>query len=160
MIKVIFFSCFSILFENVVNLYLSSLIYFTPLFTLISLIFANYYLSKNKIKYYIYSSLLGIIYDIFFTNFYVLNSLLFLICAIFIYYIFKRFKFKLLSVIFVSIFIILLYNLLTFFVLNFFMYTNYSLLDFCVIVKHFLIGNVIYSIIMYLIIKLINKCNI
>lgn len=156
----IFLVFISIIFENLSNIYLSLFNYFIPLFTLLSLIFVYPFLKKDKCKYYIFSSLTGLIYDLFFTNFYILNILLFLICAFFIYYIFNKFKYNFKTILFTSIFIIFLYNFLIFFILNFFMYTYYSLLDFSYILKFFLPLNLLYICFFYLFIKITHFGNI
>ena len=131
MIYCIFLIFISIILENLSNIYLSSFNYFVPLFTLLSLIFIYPYFKKEKYKYYIFSSITGFIYDLFFTNFFVLNVLLFFICAF-----------------------------IVFFILNFFMYTNYSLLEFSYILKYFLPLNLLYICIIYLFFKTTHIGNI
>lgn len=151
----ILISILSLFLENICNIYLSNFKYFIPLFTILSLIFSYPFLKNEKKYYLLYAFLLGLIYDLFFTNFYVLNSLIFLLCSYFIYYIFKRFNYTLLSVILTTIFVIFFYNALCFCILNFFLYTNYSLLEFSVILRYFFILNIIYSLVMYLFTKVI-----
>ena len=143
----ILISLLSLFLENICNIYLSNFKYFIPLFTILSLIFAYPFL-KNEKKYYL-------LYDLFFTNFYVLNSIIFLLCSYFIYHIFKRFDYNVISVILTTIFVIFFYNALCFCILNFFLYTNYSLLEFSVILRYFFVLNLIYSTIMYLFTKVI-----
>ena len=155
MIYCIFLIFISIILENLSNIYLSSFNYFVPLFTLLSLIFIYPCFKKEKYKYYIFSSIAGFIYDLFFTNFYVLNSIIFLLCSYFIYHIFKRFDYNVISVILTTIFVIFFYNAFCFCILNFFLYTNYSLLEFSVILRYFFVLNLIYSISMYLFTKVI-----
>lgn len=160
MIYCIFLIFISIILENLSNIYLSSFNYFVPLFTLLSLIFIYPYFKKEKYKYYIFSSITGFIYDLFFTNFFVLNVLLFFICAFILYYIFNKFEYNFKTILFTSIFTIFLYNFLVFFILNFFMYTNYSLLEFSYILKYFLPLNLLYICIIYLFFKTTHIGNI
>ena len=100
MIYCIFLIFISIILENLSNIYLSSFNYFVPLFTLLSLIFIYPCFKKEKYKYYIFSSITGFIYDLFFTNFFVLNVLLFFICAFIIYYIFNKFEYNFKTILF------------------------------------------------------------
>ncbi len=160
MLHVFFIIFISLIFENILNVNLSYLKYFIPLFTLLSLIFIYQYLKKEPKKYYVISLSVGLVYDLFFTNFYVLNSLLFLISAFFIKYILEKYKYKLSTIIFTTIFIVFLYNFLLFCLLNFFRYIDYNLLDLSFILKYFILGNVLYSLFMYLILKFINHNHI
>lgn len=153
----ILISLLSLFLENICNIYLSNFKYFIPLFTILSLIFVYPYLSNNKKYYLLYSFFLGLIYDLFFTNFYILNSIIFVLCGYFIYYIFKRFNYSLLTIIITTIFVIFFYNIFCFCILNFFLYTNYSLIEFSIILRYFIILNLIYSLFMYLIIKVIKN---
>ena len=104
-------------------------------------LFSLTYLKNEKKYYLLYSFFLGLVYDLFFTNFYVLNSIIFLLCSYFIYHIFKRFDYNVISVILTTIFVIFFYNALCFCILNFFLYTNYSLLEFSVILRYFFVLN-------------------
>lgn len=151
----ILISLLSLFLENICNIYLSNFKYFIPLFTILSLIFVYPFLKNEKKYYLLYSFFLGLVYDLFFTNFYVLNSIIFLLCSYFIYHIFKRFDYNVISVILTTIFVIFFYNALCFCILNFFLYTNYSLLEFSIILRYFFVLNLIYSTIMYLFTKVI-----
>ena len=82
----------SIILENIFNLYITRFNYFIPLFTLVSLIFIFPSFEHKKNNYYITSAIIGFIYDLFFTNFYILNSILFLLVSIGIYYILSTHK--------------------------------------------------------------------
>ena len=152
----ILISLLSLFLENIsTSLYLSNFKQFSPLFKILSLIFVYPFLKNEKKYYLLYSFFLGLVYDLFFTNFYVLNSIIFLLCSYFIYHIFKRFDYNVISVILTTIFVIFFYNALCFCILNFFLYTNYSLLEFSVILRYFFVLNLIYSTIMYLFTKVI-----
>ncbi len=153
MIFNILITLISLILENIFNLYLNEFKYFTPLFTILSLIFVYPYFKNSKKDFFLFSFILGLVYDLFFTNFYVLNSILFLIISIVIYYILNKKDYSLRYIIVTCIVSILLYNLLLFLILNFFNYVNYSLLDFSYILKYFIIGNILYIVILYLILK-------
>ena len=140
----------SLLLENFFNIYFN----FTyPLFTIVSLIFINI---NDKKKYYIFCTIVGFIYDLFFTNFFILNCILFFLLAICIYYIIHSHNKKLLYYIITSIFIIFLYLILLYIILSIYGYINYSLIEFSYIIKNYLIINIIYTIILYFINKKLN----
>lgn len=146
-------SLISIILENIFNLYLNEFEYFTPLFTLISLIIIYPNFKDNKKSYFIFSIILGFIYDIFFTNFYVLNPILFFVISAVIYYIFSKKEYNFKYLIITTIITIFIYNLMLFLILNFFNYTNYSILDFSYILRHFILANIIYVVMLYIIVK-------
>lgn len=140
----------SLLLENFFNIFFN---HTNPLFTLLSLIFLYYYFRKQRKKYFIFSFVMGFIYDLFFTNFLILNSLLFLFISVCIYYVLSTHKNDFIHMLLTSIFIIFLYNFFNVVILNFFNYTNYSILDFSFILRKFILVNIIYTIFLYLIIK-------
>lgn len=152
MIFNIFIVLISLIFENIFNLYFSKLNYITPLFTLISLIFVFPYFKNSKKDFYIFSLLVGLIYDLVFTNFYIINSILFLLISIVIFYVLKNHEYNLLMIVITSILSIFLYNILLYLILNLYNYTNYSLIDLSYILKSFLIGNIFYCFIIYFLI--------
>ncbi len=143
----------SILLENIFNIYLTSIPYIIPLFTLLSLIFIYPKYKKDKYKYYFISFIIGLIYDIFFTDFYIVNACLFLLISIFIYYILNNHKINIFTILTACIFSIFLYNILIYLILNFFNYTNYSLMDLSYILRNFLLINIIYTILLYQVFK-------
>ena len=138
----------SIILENIFNIYL-----FPNQFTLISLIFLYPYFKNNKNKYLLICFFIGLIYDIFYTNFYVLNPLLFFIIGIWIYYILHNHKINILTIIISGLFAFSLYNLLLFLIFNFFNYVLYTILDLSFILRHLIIINMIYLLILYFIFK-------
>lgn len=137
----------SILLENIFNIYFHN---FYNLFTLISLIFINI---EEKKKYYLYSFFIGFIYDIFFTNFILLNAILFFIISIVIYYELNTHKKDLFHYVITGILVIFLYEFMHFIILNLFQYTKYSLIEFSFIARKYLITNIIYLIMLYFINK-------
>lgn len=137
--------------ELILNLYLNINSYFIPLFTILSLVFVFPYFKNSKKDFLIFSSLVGFIYDLIFTNFYVLNAFLFGFISIIIYYIFKKINFNLLNIILITFIIIITYNILLFIIFNIFDYANYNFNELIFIIKHFFIINIIYIIINYFI---------
>ena len=99
-------SIISLLLDLLCNTFINRNSLFLPLFTLLSIIFI-----KKDDKYYLKVGLLGFIYDIIFTNFYILNSFLFLIMGFIIFNYYKKYKYSIFSNIILSIIIIIIYNI-------------------------------------------------
>ena len=68
----------------------NDLSYFTPLFTLVSIFLVYPFYQKKEKKYYGTIFLLGIIYDLFYTNLLFFNAMLFLMIAITTKYIYIK----------------------------------------------------------------------
>mgnify|MGYP004659966547 CR=1 FL=1 len=154
MIKCAIIMLISLALESIINLNISFTSYLVPLFSLLSLILIYKFLKYNKKEYFIFAIVSGFIYDLVFTNFYVLNSVLFLLNSFIIYFYFKKMKYNLLNIILITIICSSMYNLMLFTLFNIFSYSTYSFLDFSYILGHFIIINVIYIILGYI---LLNK---
>lgn len=135
---------------------ISSLFY--PLFSLLSLVIIfPYFSKKNRRKYYIYAFLIGLTYDILYTNTLFLNSLYFLAAGIFINLLYNLITNNIYSCILISIFIIICYRLFTYL---FILLNNYVKLDIRYLFESIyssLIINIIYVIFFYYLCYLINK---
>ena len=150
MIKIVILCLISIILDNIINIYFSYL--FSPVFMLINLIFI-YDIFKDKEKYFLTSIIMGFIYDLFFSNFYVLNAIIFLIISIVIHILKKdSFLMELLT----CLIIIILYNLLLYLIFNFFSYKYISIMDLLYILPKYII-NIIYFVILKIIFKTKHK---
>ena len=141
----------SLIFENIINMIFSNNSYILSLFTILSLIFIYPYYKNSKKDYLLFSMIVGFIYDVINTNFYILNPLIFVLISYFIYMFFRKFKYKLLNVILVSIFVILFYQFLLFVIFNITSSSRYSINDFIFIINHYYIINILYLICLYFI---------
>ena len=112
--------------------------YLLPLFTLVSLIFL-----KKDNHYFIKCFLIGILYDLVFTNLFIINGILYL----FIGFIIKRINNSIIKNIITGILIIFLYQLLLFILFNISKYQIYSLNEFIYILPKYFIINIIYILI-------------
>lgn len=119
---------------------------FISLFSVESLIFI-----KNK--KYLKAFILGIIFDLLFTNYYLLNGFIFLFLEYIIIKYYKYFKYNLINNIILSIILILIYNIILFIVLNVTKLNLNSFIEFLFIIKHFFIINIIYVLILSFIFK-------
>lgn len=130
---------------------------FTPLLTIVSIVVIYSFFYHKENIYYIIAFILGIIYDLFYTNLLFLNGFLFLLIAVFITKIYKLVGFNwiwILIDILVSIIIyecsfaiiIVIFNLVP---------MTFNRLIFKII--HSIILNILYGELLYLIIKILPK---
>lgn len=112
--------------------------YFLPLFSLVSLIF----LKKDK-NYYIKCFFIGVLYDLVFTNLFIINGIIYLFIGLII----KKIKNFNINNIIIGIIIIILYQLILFILFNISKYQIYSLEEFIYILPRYFIINIIYILI-------------
>ena len=112
--------------------------YFLPLFSLVSLIF----LKKDK-NYYIKCFFIGVLYDLVFTNLFIINGIIYLFIGLII----KKFNNFNINNIIIGIIIIILYQLILFILFNISKYQIYSLEEFIYILPRYFIINIIYILI-------------
>lgn len=117
-----------------------------PLFTLTSLIISSYYKQEETILKY--SLIIGVIYDIIYTNTLILNALIFYFIILFVLKI-KQNNFK--NMIIIYILSLLIYIIFTYFILVLFRYINFDIIYFLTAILKALIINIIYFLILYFI---------
>lgn len=100
-----------------------------PLFSLLSLIFIYPYFKNNYIKYIVCSFILGLFYDVIYTNTPFFNAGIFLFIGILNYCFFKYFKNNNLNNLLLGICIIILYRLFTFLILLFVGFISFSFVN-------------------------------
>lgn len=130
---------------------------FTPMFTLISLFLIYPLLKKDLTKYFIIALVLGIIYDLFFTNLLFFNGLLFLGIAYIIHILYKYLEINFINIILETIIIITIYELLTVVSIVLFNLVPITLPKVIYKISHSLIINIIYAELVYLIINILPK---
>ena len=158
MIKSIIIFSISILLDNFFYISLNSLIIFTPLFSLVSLMYIYYFINKKK-KYLIICLIFGFIYDLIFNNFYFLNMLLFFIIGLIIVFLNKNKNIGYFSSLLTCIIIIIIYNLLLYFILYFFNYIYFDIREFLNLLKNYFLGNILYTLITTTFLKIFIKSN-
>ena len=112
--------CLSFIFDNIISLFINQNCIFFPLFSLLSLlIIFSYNLKKHN--YFLLSFGIGFLYDLLFTDTLFVNSGIFLLLSLGIYFIFKKINYNFFNIILVSILLIILYRVITYilFLLNF-----------------------------------------
>ena len=135
----------SLILELIINKYINQNSLFIPLFLLISIIYIN----KNK--YYLKIFIIGVIYDLFFTPFYILNGVIYLIIGFINKVLFNYFNNKFIDYIIITIIDIFIYQIILYLLLLISNHINYNINELFFIIKHFFIINIIYSIILFLI---------
>lgn len=128
---------------------------FVPLLTLISIFIIYPFYKKSETKYFLIVIIVGIIYDLFYTNLLFFNSLLFLLIAYLSKAIYKNLEISSIKLpIYITI-VIITYELLTALILLIFNVVPITFSNVLYKISHSIILNIIYSEIIYLILKLV-----
>ena len=144
----------SFILDYFLSLYLpyerNNLSYLTPLFIPI-LIYLLYPRFKDKKKYILISIIIGIIYDLIYTNLLFFNGILFLIISLITILIYKYFKNNIYLNNIYLLFIIILYELVSILIYILFGVITISFSDVIYRITHVIIINIIYGTILYMI---------
>ena len=131
----------------------NDLSYFTPLFTVVSIFLIYPFYQKKEKKYYITVLLLGIFYDLFYTNLLFFNAMLFLMIAFTTKYIYKNLQIGYLKLLFYIISIICLYEITTAFFIVIFNLVPMTFPRLLYKISHSILLNIVYAELIYLIIQ-------
>lgn len=151
----------SILLDGVLTNFLPYLVndlsIFTPLLTVVS-IFIIYPLNRKKeTKFFILIFIVGIIYDLLYTNLLFLNGLLFVLIALLSKVIYKNFETSYFKLIIYTILIIIVYESVYAGILFIYRVVPITFYKLIYKISHTLILNIIYTEILYLIINKLPK---
>ena len=130
---------------------------FYPMLTLVSLIVIYPFFQKNKKRYLLSAFILGIGYDLFYTNLFIFNGVIFVIMAFLIIFIYKNIPTNFLTIILYTVVVIISYEVLTSLIFIIFNLEKITLIDILYKIGHSLILNIIYVELTYLIIKLLPR---
>ena len=133
--------------------YFNELNYFYPMLSITFLV-SMYGYSKNYLKT---SFILGFIYDLFYSNIFLYNSLIFLLLAKINKKIFNYIQNNLFNKILILLLNIILYDTINFFIVYFSKYNNVSFNDLVYKVSHSLLLNIIFIIIFNILLKKVLK---
>jgi len=152
---------FSLLLDGILTNYLPYLVndlsLFTPLLTVVTIfIIYPFYRKKNE-KYFVFIFIIGIIYDLLYTNLLFFNAILFIFIGFLSKYIYKNYEITYLKLIIYTILIIISYELLTCSLIFIFHLVPLTIPKIIYKITHSLLLNIIYIEIIYLIINLIPK---
>lgn len=157
----IIISFISLILDGILTNYLpyleNDLSLFTPMFTLTILFIIYPFYRKDLKKYYITLFLIGIIYDLFYTNLLFFNAILFLIIGFISAYLYKNYEVTYIKLIIYLILIISIYELMTGLIL--FIFNLVPVTPYKVIYKitHSIILNIIYGELIFLILSILPK---
>lgn len=153
---ILFISVLSFLLDGIFSKYISPNSLFLPLFTIVSIIIIYPYFNNNKFRYFKYIAILGLLYDIGYTNLLFYNFFIFMLLGyinIFIKYLLSE---CLYTNIIITIIIISIYRF-CYFILLLLQHNPCSFTSlFKIIYSSFLI-NIIYCIIIYLLSEYISN---
>ena len=149
----------SIILDGILSNFLPFLVndlsIFTPLFTVVSIFIIYPFYKKHEKKYFITIFIVGIIYDLLYTNLLFFNGILFLIIGLVSKYIYKNYEVTSIRLIIYTIIIISTYELSTGLILFIFRLVPVTFYKVWYKIIHSLLLNIIYIELVYLIIKLI-----
>ena len=131
--------------------------YFTPLFTITSIFLICPFYRKQEKNYYIILFVLGILYDLFYTNLLFFHGSLFVILGFISYSFQKNFGLGYLKNILFVLLIISSYEILTVLFLMLYNMVPITFNKLVYKISHSLILNIIYADIIYFIVKMIPK---
>lgn len=134
-----------------------NLSYFTPLLTLTSIFIVYPFYIKDEYKYYITSFVVGIIYDLLYTNLLFFNGIIFVLIAFVVRIIYKNLNISFLKNILYIILIIIVYESSTALIFMIFKLVPITLSKVVYKITHSLLLNIIYGELIYLILKIIPK---
>ena len=143
--------------SNFLPFLVNDLSLFTPMLTVIAIFMIYQFFRKKEKKYFITIFIVGMIYDLLYTNLVFFNGVLFLIIGFISLEIYKNFEISYLKLIIYLILIISAYEILTGIILLVFNMVPVTLYKVLYKITHSLILNIIYGELIYLIINLIPK---
>ena len=135
----------------------NNLSFFTPSLTLVSIILIFPFYRKKEEKYFITVFIMGLLYDLFYTNLMFFNASLFLITAFIITRIQKKFEFNALNLFIEVIISIIVYESLTGILLFIYNIVPVDIYKVFYKITHSILLNVIYAEIIYIIARIIPK---
>lgn len=151
----------SLILDGVLTNYLPYLVndlsYLTPLFTLISIFIIYPFYHKNIKKYLLIVFIIGFIYDLFYTNLLFFNAVIFLLIGLISMFIQKNLESGPIKLIFYTIIIISIYELTQGMILYVYNLFPITLSKIIYKITHSLIINIIYTELVYFIIKYLPK---
>ena len=151
----------SLLLDGILTNYLSylpnDLSLFTPSLTLISIFLIYPFYRKNIKKYLITIFILGFLYDLFYTNLFFYNAIIYLLLGYLIGFIYKNLEISFIRNLFYLPLIIILYESINALIILIFHFVPITLDKLIYKISHTLLLNIIYAEIIYLLIKIIPK---
>ena len=130
---------------------------FTPLLTVVSIFIIYPFYKKKEKKYFIILIILGLIYDLSYTNLLFFNAILFLGIGYLSKYIYTNYEVTCLRLIIYVVILITIYESATALIIFLFQLTPVTIYKVFYKISHSLLLNIIYIELVYLILNLIPK---
>lgn len=143
----------SFILDGLVSTKISSASYFYPLFTLVSLLLTYKNFNQKDNYYYLISALVGLIYDIVYTDTLFLNAFIFFLISFITRKIFSKYNYNLFSLILVSIITIIYYRIITYLILCLINYLSFDIFILLKGIYKSLLINAVYVVLIYGFIK-------
>jgi len=145
------------LLSNYLPFLVNDLSLFTPMFTVVSIFILYPFFRKSEKKYYIFLFIVGVIYDLLYTNLVFLDGCLFVVLGFISYSIQKTFNYNYLKNILYAIIMVCSYEIIYAFILLVYNMVPITLSGVVYKISHSLIINIIYFELLYIIINFIPK---
>jgi rod shape-determining protein MreD len=143
----------SLILDGVLTNYLpylpNNLSLFTPLLTITSLFFIYRFYRKQEKKYYFILGIIGIIYDLFYTNLLLFHAVIFIFLGVIIKQIYKNYEITSIRIIIYIIIMITIYEFSTGFILFIFQLVPITIEKIIYKIIHSLILNIIWAEVLY-----------
>lgn len=130
---------------------------FLPLFVLSTLILVYPFFYNNEIGYLKYSLIVGILYDVIFTNTLFFNMFIFLLVAFFVQKISFVIIINYINIVLITVITIIIYLILTYFILVIIGYKDFHFYYLLKIIYSSLLANVIYNLFFLFIVERVSK---
>lgn len=130
---------------------------FTPLLTLVSIFLIYPFYKKTEIRYFVTLIILGLLYDLFYTNLLFFNATLFLLIGFITKIIYRNLDINFIKLIIYIIGIIIIYELTTGIIILIFNLVPITITKILYKITHSILLNVIYAELIYFILKIIPK---
>ncbi len=151
----------SLLLDGILTNYLpflpNSLSLFTPLLTITSLVFIYPFFRKQEKKFYLTLFIIGIIYDLFYTNLLFFHAVIFILLGLIIKWIYKNYEITPIRIILYICIIIISYELLVGSILYIFQIVPMTIEKILYKILHSIIINLIWGELLYFILKIYIK---
>ncbi len=154
---IIFIIVLSLFLESILSSLIPLNSFFTPLFSVVSLILIYPYFANDDKSYLKTCALIGLIYDIVFTNTLFFNMITFTLIGLIIKLINVVLSNNFINVMFMTLINITLYLLITYLILIIIGYKTFNLKYLTITISKTLILNILYSLIVYIITDKISK---
>lgn len=144
------------LLSNFLSFMVGDLSYFTPLFTVMTvLIIYPFFKKKEKKNYFLALAITGIIYDLLYTNLLFYHSTIFILLGLLTILLHKYLDTNFFMVLLETVLIIIVYQSVTAFLFFLLQVVPVTLNDLIYLIEHTLLINIIYTQLGYLLIRLL-----